>query len=87
MDQYVRLYTAHRLRAYVQFQAIIDVKEKLLLDETLVLLVVDHKQKILDKEYREGQQSYFGKRGHLNIGTCEVLGATHIINEEEVSGT
>ncbi|CAF1501436.1 unnamed protein product, partial [Rotaria sordida] len=52
---------AHRVRAAQQEQQ----KKKYLnqIDETTAFLTVDWSQKILPQEFREGQASYFGKKG------------------------
>ena len=67
----LRHYMAHRLRAKIQFIAINDLKEKLKSDQGLALLVIDHKQKILQKQYREGLE-YYGKKGMSLLGVMLV---------------
>ena len=61
--QSVLRYASHRVRANVQFDAIAKVKEKMRFNDTMILIVLDHKQKILPQKYREGQVEYFGKKG------------------------
>lgn len=52
---------SHRIRAAQQEQQ----KEKYLnqMDEATAFLTVDWSQKILPQQFREGQSSYFGKKG------------------------
>ena len=52
---------AHRIRAAQQEQE----KQKYLkeMDETTAFLTIDWSQKILPQQFREGQSSYFGKKG------------------------
>jgi hypothetical protein len=52
---------AHRIRAAQQEQQ----KKKYLdeIDDTTAFLTVDWSQKILPQQFREGQSSYFGKKG------------------------
>ncbi|CAF4154958.1 unnamed protein product, partial [Rotaria sordida] len=54
-------YMAHRVRAAQQEQQ----KKKYisLMDDTTALLTVDWSQKVLPQRFREGQSSYFGKKG------------------------
>ena len=68
----VAYYMAHRLRARVQFHAIRNIKQKLRNDPSKVLIVMDHKQKILQMKYREGQVEYYGKKGMSMLGTMIV---------------
>ena len=68
----VAYYMAHRLRARVQFHAIQNIKQKLRNDPSKVLIVMDHKQKILQMKYREGQVEYYGKKGMSMLGTMIV---------------
>ena len=35
-------------------------------------MVLDHKQKVLQMRYREGQVEYFGKKGMSLLGMTEV---------------
>lgn len=65
-------YMAHSMRARVQFHAIQKVKEKLKEDQTSILIVIDHKQKILQQKYREAQVDYFGKKGMSLLGAMAV---------------
>ena len=56
-------YMAHRVRAKVQFSAIDKIKTNLESNMNSVLIVIDHKQKVLQQRYREGQVEYYGKKG------------------------
>jgi hypothetical protein len=75
-------YMAHRLRAKVQFAAI--DKIKCTLAPGTVLLVIDHKQKVLPMRYREGMIEYFGKRGLSLLGGMLVR---NVVNDDGVPGT
>jgi hypothetical protein len=69
----VKHYSAHRLRAKVQFYEIHKLKEEWLkADSSRFLIVMDHKQKVLGMKYREGQVEYFGKKGMSLLGTMQV---------------
>jgi hypothetical protein len=57
-------YMGHRARA--QFYEIKLLYQRLSNDE--VLIIIDHKQKILGMKYREGQVEYFGKQGMSLLG-------------------
>ena len=52
-------YMAHRVRAKVQQAAIDAIKQQLLTSTEYVLIVMDHKQKVLSMSYREGQVHYY----------------------------
>ena len=65
-------YMSHRLRAKVQFEEIDQVKSALKKDPSTALIVMDHKQKILQMKYREGQVEYYGKKGMSMLGTMVV---------------
>jgi len=56
-------YMAHRLCAVVQFAVIREVEESLKTDSTKIFIVIDHKQKIQQMKYHEGQVEYYGKKG------------------------
>jgi hypothetical protein len=61
-------YMGHRARA--QFYEIKLLYQRLSNDE--VLIIIDHKQKILGMKYREGQVEYFGKQGMSLLGAMMV---------------
>ena len=63
---------AHRLRAKVQFSAIDKIKTNLKSNINSVLIVIDHKQKVLQQRYREGQVEYYGKKGMSVLGVMIV---------------
>ena len=65
-------YMGHRLRARVQFHAIRKIKQGLRNNPSKALIVTDHKQKILQMKYREGQVEYYGKKGMSLLGTMLV---------------
>lgn len=65
-------YLAHRMRARVQFDAINEIKNNMKNNNSEMLLVIDHKQKILPIKYREGQVEYYGKKCMSLLGTMEV---------------
>ena len=67
----VKNYMSHRMRAKIQFSAINKIYKELTIDEN-ALLVFDHKQKVLPRQFREGQVDYFGKRGMSLIGAMFV---------------
>ena len=62
-------YMGHRLRAKVQFSAIKELKNSLKTNMDTIMVVMDHKQKILQMKYREGQVEYYGKSGMSMLGT------------------
>ena len=68
MQDVVIWYMAHQLRAKVQFNAIGKVKENLKIDQKQILVVMDHKQKILPMKYWEGQVECLGKNGMSVLG-------------------
>lgn len=69
----LRQYLAHRLRAKVQFYAIALQKMWLKTNpKTKLLIVLDHKQKVLPMKHRESQVEYYGKQG------MSLLGAMHV---------
>ena len=70
-------YAGHRVRAKVQFDAISQIKAGMKTDESLLLVVLDHKQKILPMKYREGQVEYFGKKGMSMLGSMHVIFTEH----------
>lgn len=73
LSSMVKHYTSHRMRAKVQFHEINKIKEQWLKgDSRRVLVVVDHKQKVLGMKYRESQVEYFGKKGMSLLGSMEV---------------
>ena len=75
MDEKLKIYMAHRLRAKVQFAAIDGMKNWVYEHpECRVMIVLDHKQKILNMRYREGQVEYFGKKGMSLLGTIIIEG-------------
>lgn len=65
-------YMAHRIRAMVQFSCIKEIKKRLKHDPSAILIVIDHKQKVLPQKYREGQVEYYGKKGMSVLGSMEV---------------
>lgn len=77
-------YMSHRVRAKVQFSAINTIYKKLTDDNALV--VFDHKQKVLPRQFREGQVDYFGKRGMSLIGAMLVRRIEKNIKGENIFG-
>jgi len=73
MSRVLKNYMAHRLRAKVQYTAIDEIK-RLVCDGqgTRIMIVLDHKQKILGMKYREGQVDYFGKKGMSLLGSMVI---------------
>lgn len=65
-------YMEHRLRAKVQFSEIRKVTDDLKGQDMRVLVVIDHKQKILLMKYRDGQVEYFVKRVIPILGSMAV---------------
>ena len=65
-------YAAHKTREFWQKSKIDSVKKELLNDTSHLLIVIDHKQKILPAAHREPQNRYFGKRGklHYSFSIC-----------------
>ena len=63
IQEVVIWFMSHQLRVKVQFNAITKIKEELKTNPNHVLVVLDHKQKVLLMKYREGQVEYFGKKG------------------------
>jgi len=59
------------VRSFVQFNAM-DIILQAIRDAapgTIVLVTIDHKQKVLQIEYREAQTAYFGKKGFSVCGS------------------
>lgn len=54
-------YMGHKIRAVQQEQQKQNYIEAM--DQSTALLTIDWSQKILPQQYREGQSSYFGKKG------------------------
>ena len=70
LSDMLRHYMSHRLRAKVQFSAINKVKQWIKEDnKSRILVVMDHKQKVLSMKYREGQVEYYGKKGMSLLGS------------------
>jgi hypothetical protein len=69
-------YMSHRLRAKVQFEAIRTIKNNMRVSPSKGLLVIDHKQKVLQMKYREGQVEYYGKKGMSVLGVMIVHWST-----------
>jgi hypothetical protein len=84
VEQHVVHYLAHRLRAKVQFTSIRRTYSEI--TEIDVLIVMDHKQKVLPMMFREGQVEYFGKRGMSLLGAMMVRRTTREINGEMKTG-
>lgn len=73
LSSMLRQYMSHRLRAKVLFSAIDRQKEWLKSDsQSKMLIVLDHKQKVLPMKRCEGQVKYYGKAG------MSLLGAMHV---------
>ena len=73
LSTWLKHYMAHRLRAKVQFHSIELVKQWIKADpEKHILIVMDHKQKVQNMKYREGQVEYYGKKGMSVLGTMVV---------------
>ena len=55
LQDIIELYMSHRLRAKIQFKAIDYMRNWILDDpESRLMIVIDHKNKILMQRYREG---------------------------------
>ena len=68
LSDMLRHYMSHRLRAKVQFSAINKLKQWMKDDKTTrILVVMDHKQKILSMKYREGQVEYYDHPQHKTL--------------------
>eukprot|EP00957_Ditylum_brightwellii_P156099 11881962-Ditylum_brightwellii.AAC.1 len=61
LNKTVLNYMGHQVRAFAQFHEIKKLYQELTNEE--VLVIIDHKQKILSMKYQEGQVEYFGKQG------------------------
>ena len=61
-------YMEHRLHARIKTAAIKKIKEEMKADPFTVLIVIGHKQKILQMKYRECQVEYYGKKGMSVLG-------------------
>lgn len=71
-------YAAHKVRSLHQAKQITVEAEKIKLNKSKTMLVIDHKKKVLPQRYREGQQEFFGKREMLLLGVAKFyLGDTH----------
>jgi hypothetical protein len=64
----VKDYAAHRLRARVQFRAMEEIQLEMKVDSSIVYVVIDHRQKVEQMRYREGQVEYYGKKGMSVLG-------------------
>eukprot|EP00957_Ditylum_brightwellii_P103114 7858663-Ditylum_brightwellii.AAC.1 len=53
------------------------IKNDLKINASNVLMVIDHKQKVLQMKYREGQVEYCGKRGMSVFGAMIVTWKTN----------
>ena len=56
-------YIAHTVRGRHQARALREIIDVLERDPTHLLIIIDHKQKVLPSENREAQEAYFGKKG------------------------
>ena len=70
-------YMAHQLQAKVQFAAIDKIKNDLKINPSKVWMVINHKQKVLQMKYREGQMEYYGKKGMGVLGVMIVTWKTN----------
>ena len=59
----------HQLQAKVQFSAINNLENSLKTEHDTIMIVMDHKQIILQMKYWEGQVEYYGKSGMSMLGT------------------
>lgn len=64
----VKDYASHRLRAEVQFRAIEEVQLEMKGDPSILYIVIDHRQKVEQMRFREGQVEYYGKKGMSMLG-------------------
>ena len=67
----------------MQLEEIDRLKNESKQDPKKVLIVMDHKQKILQMKYREGQVEYYGKKGMSMLGTMIVQWLTKTIKVKE----
>lgn len=78
IESAIQRYAAHKVRSSHQAKQIANEAELVSGDKTKIMLVMDHKKKVLPQRYREGQQEFFGKRGMSLLGVAEFyLGETH----------
>lgn len=71
IQKQVQLYMGHKIRAKAQNSKIKSIRESL--TDSKVLLVIDHKQKVMPKKANEGQVEYFGKKGMSLLGAMLVM--------------
>lgn len=83
----IKHYMAHRLRAKVQFVAIDNEKESLKNDPTILYICIDHKQKILQIRFREGQVEYYGKTGMSDLGAMIMQWVVRKVKQKSANGT
>ena len=53
-------YASHSLRAIVQYFAIEKIMQSMKTDPSIIYMVPDHKQKVLQMLYQEGPVDYYG---------------------------
>ena len=68
MQKQVKSYAAHCTRWRIQKDSYGEILQSLDDDGTMAVLVLDHKQKVVDVSFREAQVDYFGKRGKSFCG-------------------
>ena len=56
-------YASHLLSANVQFSAIEKIMQSIKTNPSIIYMVPDHKQNVLQMRYQEGQVDYYGKIG------------------------
>lgn len=72
-------YMGHPLSSKVQPEEIEILKSELKQDQTKVLIFMNHKQKILQIKYREGQMEHYGEKGICMLATMIVQWVTKTI--------
>jgi hypothetical protein len=69
LQQQFQRYSAHKLRERWQTGHLNALRRSLVHDGQHLLLVIDHKQKILPVSFRESQAAYFGKKGGVRVAS------------------
>jgi hypothetical protein len=70
MTEHFTKYRSHKLREAWQRESLAALRRSLVEDPAHLLVVLDHKQKVLPTAHRESQAAYFAKVGRCRVGGC-----------------
>ena len=65
-------YISHKVREKHQKNEMLRLYKDTIANPSKIVVVIDHKQKILSEVYRESQAAYFSKKGMSLLGTMEL---------------